>query len=117
MSSTDELRALVESYLGELALTPELGGLEASMRYAGDAIGGVTLAAALAAFRLRRRIDASGKPWSKVGVRVLLVALGLHTCVVGTFSGVTSYTDPFKKNNPKLYDSLQRSWSFCASRA
>jgi geranylgeranyl diphosphate synthase, type II len=34
VSSTDELRALVESYLGELALTPELGGLEASMRYA-----------------------------------------------------------------------------------
>ncbi|HET7808225.1 MAG TPA: polyprenyl synthetase family protein [Gaiellaceae bacterium] len=34
MSSTDKLRALVESYLGELALTPELGGLEASMRYA-----------------------------------------------------------------------------------
>ena len=34
MTSTDELRALVESYLGELALTPELGGLEASMRYA-----------------------------------------------------------------------------------
>ncbi|HVD49307.1 MAG TPA: polyprenyl synthetase family protein [Gaiellaceae bacterium] len=34
MSSPDELRALVESYLGELALTPELGGLEASMRHA-----------------------------------------------------------------------------------
>jgi len=34
VTSTDELRALVESYLGELALTPELGGLEASMRYA-----------------------------------------------------------------------------------
>jgi geranylgeranyl diphosphate synthase, type II len=34
VSSPDELRALVESYLGELALTPELGGLDASVRYA-----------------------------------------------------------------------------------
>ena len=29
----DELRALVESYLGELAFTPELGGLEEALRY------------------------------------------------------------------------------------
>jgi geranylgeranyl diphosphate synthase, type II len=34
MSTPEELRALVELYLGELALTPELGGLDASMRYA-----------------------------------------------------------------------------------
>jgi geranylgeranyl diphosphate synthase, type II len=31
---TDELRALVEGYLAELALTPELGSLEAPVRYA-----------------------------------------------------------------------------------
>jgi geranylgeranyl diphosphate synthase type II len=34
MSTPDELRELVETYLDELALTPELGGLEASMRHA-----------------------------------------------------------------------------------
>ena len=34
MSTPEELRELVESYLGELALTPELGGLEESMRHA-----------------------------------------------------------------------------------
>ena len=34
MTAPEELRALVESYLGELALTPELGGLEESMRHA-----------------------------------------------------------------------------------
>jgi geranylgeranyl diphosphate synthase, type II len=33
VSSPDELRALVESYLADLALTPELGGLEPSMRH------------------------------------------------------------------------------------
>ncbi len=34
MTTNEELRALVESYLAELALTPELGGLEESMRHA-----------------------------------------------------------------------------------
>ena len=34
MSTPEELRELVESYLGELALTPELGGLDESMRHA-----------------------------------------------------------------------------------
>src|SRR6187431_3252786 len=31
--SPDELRALVETYLGELAFTPELGDLEEALRY------------------------------------------------------------------------------------
>jgi geranylgeranyl diphosphate synthase type II len=34
VSTPEELRALVEGYLAELALTPELGGLEESMRHA-----------------------------------------------------------------------------------
>jgi geranylgeranyl diphosphate synthase type II len=34
VTGTDELRELVESYLSELALTPELGGLDESMRHA-----------------------------------------------------------------------------------
>jgi geranylgeranyl diphosphate synthase type II len=34
MRRVDELQALVESYLDELALTPELGGLAESVRYA-----------------------------------------------------------------------------------
>jgi len=34
MRSPDELRELVEDYLGELALTPELGGQAESVRYA-----------------------------------------------------------------------------------
>jgi geranylgeranyl diphosphate synthase type II len=33
MRTPDELRALVEGYLGELALTPELGGLAEALRY------------------------------------------------------------------------------------
>jgi geranylgeranyl diphosphate synthase type II len=34
MRSPEELRQLVEEYLGDLAMTPELGGLTESMRYA-----------------------------------------------------------------------------------
>ena len=34
MTPPEQLRALVESYLAELALTPELGGLEESIRHA-----------------------------------------------------------------------------------
>jgi geranylgeranyl diphosphate synthase, type II len=33
LRTPDELRALVETYLGELAFTPELGGLEEAVRY------------------------------------------------------------------------------------
>jgi geranylgeranyl diphosphate synthase type II len=39
MRAPDELRELVEAYLRDLALTPELGGLEGSMRYTLDAGG------------------------------------------------------------------------------
>jgi geranylgeranyl diphosphate synthase type II len=39
LRSPDELRALVESYLGELAFTPELGRLEEALRYPLEAGG------------------------------------------------------------------------------
>ena len=39
MRAPDELRGLIEEYLGELALTPELSGLETAVRYALDGGG------------------------------------------------------------------------------
>ena len=39
LRSPDELRGLVEGYLGELAFTPELGALEEAMRYPLEAGG------------------------------------------------------------------------------
>lgn len=39
MRAPDELRELIEGYLRELALTPELGGLEEALRYALDGGG------------------------------------------------------------------------------
>jgi hypothetical protein len=32
---------------------------------------------------------------------------------VGAASGVASYNDPFKKHNPALYETLQRTLSVC----
>ena len=40
MHNPDELRRIVEDYLADLALTPELGGLEESVRYALVEMGG-----------------------------------------------------------------------------
>ena len=61
MSTPDELRELVESYLAELALTPELKGLEESMRHA-LAGGGkrVRPVLCLALRRLELRLDLLG---------------------------------------------------------
>jgi hypothetical protein len=98
-----------------LSMVPVLGLWEASMRYTGDAVGGVILASTLAAFWWMRRAHASGKRALIWSTRAALVALGLHTCIIGACSGIASYGDPFKKQNPALYDSL-RTWSFCVRK-
>jgi hypothetical protein len=108
-----ELWALLCAGAILLSMLPVLGLWEASMRYTGDAVGGVVLAATLAAFWWKRRAEAGAKPGLVWGTRVALLMLGLHTCIVGAFSGISSYRDPFKLQNPALYDTLQRSWSLC----
>jgi hypothetical protein len=99
-----------------LSMLPVLGLWEASMRYTGDVVGGVMLAAAVTAFWWKRRADATGNRAFAYATRVALFGLGLHTCLIGALSGISSYGDPFKQQNPGLYDSLQRSLSFCVRR-
>lgn len=113
--TTTDLWATACSLAILLSMWPVLGLWEASMRYPGDAIGGVVLATTVAAFWLRRRADASGKPVLRVGTRALLILLAAHTILIGALSGVASYGDPFKRNNPELYQTLQRTWSFCGT--
>jgi hypothetical protein len=115
--TTLDLWATVCSLSILLSMWPVLGLWEASMRYPGDAIGGVAIATTLAAFWLRRRADASGNRIVSVGTRALLISLAVQTTVVGALSGVASYGDPFKKNNPELYRRLQRAVSFCRTDA
>ncbi len=115
--STEDLWATSCALAILLAMAPVLGLWEASMRYPGDAIGGVMIGTTVAAFWLRRRADASGNRVAAAGTRALLVGLALHTCVVGAVSGIASYGDPFEKNNPNLYRKLQASLSFCPERA
>jgi hypothetical protein len=95
------------------SMVPVLGLWEASMRYTGDAIGGVIIASTLAAFWLLRRADASPRPLTRLAVRAMLVILGLHSCVLGGLSGVASYGAPFERHNPELYESLRQTLSLC----
>jgi hypothetical protein len=111
--TTTDLWATVCSLSIVLSMWPVLGLWEASMRYPGDAIGGVIVAATIAAFWLRRRADSSDKRFLRLGTRAFLILLATYTIVVGSLSGVASYGDPFKLNNPDLYQSLQETWSFC----
>jgi hypothetical protein len=109
-----ELWAMLCALAIAMSMVPVLGLWEASMRYTGDAIGGLVIAATLAAFWCKRRADATRKPCWMWATRGALIGLGLYTCIIGAFSGVASYGEPFKKHNPALYESLQRNWSLCA---
>ncbi len=115
--STEDLWATLCSLAILLSMLPVLGLWEASMRYPGDAIGGVVLATSVAAFWLRRRADASGNRAIRLSTRGVLGALALHTCVIGALSGVASYGDPFPTNNRALYDKLRATLSFCPQPA
>lgn len=99
------------------AMAPVLGLWEASMRYTGDAIGGLMLISALSAFWLRQRADASGSRLVALAARALLIGAGLYTSVIGAVSGITSYGEPFKVNNPGLHTRLQARWSFCGQQS
>ena len=65
LRAPDELRALVEGYLGELAFTPELGALEEAVRYPLESGGKrvrpvISLAVTEAAGGSRRALPAGG---------------------------------------------------------
>lgn len=96
-----------------LCLVPALGLWEASMRYSGDAIGGMVIAASVVAFVVIRRNADSGRTASKTRVRLLVLLLGLHSCFVGAFSGFSSYNEPFERYNPQLYRKLSEALSIC----
>jgi hypothetical protein len=113
LPSVPELWAGVCSVAIVLSMLPVLGLWEASMRYSGDATGGVIVLTVLSAFWLVRRADAASTPGVRLGTRAVIVLLGLHSCLVGAVSGVASYNDPFVKNNPALYETLQRTLSLC----
>jgi hypothetical protein len=96
-----------------LSMLPVLGLWEASMRYTGDAMGGVIVLTTLSAWWLLRRADTATTPLVRLGTRGVILLLGLHSCLIGAVSGVASYNDPFVKHNPALYETLQRTLSVC----
>jgi hypothetical protein len=114
--STLELWALLCSCAVLPAMIPALGLWEASMRYPGDVLSGILVICTLAAGWLLRRTEAARDMPTSASVRVLLIAMAVHTCFVGTFSGVASYEDPLKTINPTLFQTLSRALSVCSKQ-
>ena len=111
---THEMWGLLCSAAVVLSIAPVLPLWEASMRYAGDAIGGIVLAATLGVFALLRATDRAGRLWLLL-VRGLVLVLGIQTCVIGALCGVTSTDDPLKTHNPIVFHRLEAALSFCAA--
>ncbi|HEX3777730.1 MAG TPA: hypothetical protein VHV51_24850 [Polyangiaceae bacterium] len=88
---------------------------EASMRYAGDAVGGIVLAATIGAFGLFRWTIRERRRVFGALARVLVLALGLQTCVVGALAAFTTSDEPIRTQNPRLYHRLEKSLSLCES--
>ncbi len=96
-----------------LSMLPALSLWEASMRYLDDGLGGVLLLSTFAALWVLRQSFKLKYPVSRFGVSFAIAALGIHTCFVGAFSGIATYYDAFKQDNPVLYASLEKSLSVC----
>jgi hypothetical protein len=95
------------------SMLPALSLWEASMRYLDDGLGGVLLLSMFAGLWLFRQSARFANPVTRLGVRFGLVTLGLLTCFIGAFSGIATYYDTFKQDNPALYASLEKSLSVC----
>jgi hypothetical protein len=113
-SSWTELWAIACSLAILPAMVPALWLWEASMRYTGDVVSGALIASSLAAFSLYARARASLSASRRTLANLLLTGLGAYTCVVGALSGVISYDDVFRFNNPALIQRLQARLSFCS---
>ena len=97
-----------------LDMYPTLGQWEASMRYLGDAISGLLIVSFLAGFWLLRIADTEGTLRQRIWAHVGFAVLALHTCFVGAFSGIVTYSDLWQQSNPKLFKALQKELSLCS---
>lgn len=111
--SSLEVWMLLSVMANVLSLWPALGDWEASVRYLGDAISGFLLASLLAGFWILRMVDFSGSQRLRVLCHLGFATLAIHTCFVGAFSGIATYTDAWQKTNPKLYKKLEEKLSLC----
>ncbi len=112
--SPHEAWALLCSIAIMLSMAPVLKLWEASMRYVGDALGGIVLASTVSVFWLFRRSYVTRFRPLGLLARGLVLALGVQTCVLGALSAFTSSDDPFRTKNPVLYQKLHQSLSFCS---
>ncbi len=92
-------------------LVVELPLLTATMRYLGDAVGGIVLGGALGSWLLYHRLR------QRVISRRLVIAgcalLALATVVIGIALGFEGQYKHFRLFNPRLLDKLDARWSVC----
>jgi hypothetical protein len=111
--SDHEVWALLCSVALVLTMVPALELWEASMRYIGDAIGGIVLATSVGVFGLLKRTHQARPRLTGFLARGLVLVLGLQTCVIGALCAVASYDDPLRKYNPALLRRIDAAVSFC----
>jgi len=104
-----EVWLLVCSVAIMLSMAPVLTQWEGLMRYVGDAMGGITIAATLGAFWILRRSHSERHPGYGFVARGLVLTLGIHTCI----AGVLASFGPMEAANPVLYERLGQTLSFC----
>jgi hypothetical protein len=112
--SSIEVWMLLCAAANVLDMYPTLGQWEASMRYLGDAISGLLIVSFLAGFWLLRIADTEGGLRQRIWAHVGFAALALHTCFVGAFSGMVTYSDLWQQSNPKMFKALQKELSLCS---
>jgi len=113
--TSHELWALLCSGAMILSMIPVISLWEASMRYVGDAVGGIVLAACIGVFWLLRQTYALRRRPLGLLARTLVIALGVQTCVIGALCAVTTYDDPLKTLNPTLFHKFDDTLSFCGT--
>lgn len=111
-----EVFVLFSSIAIALSVFPALTLWEASMRYIGDATGGITILAMLGAFWLLRRANQAKHRVFGALTAAFVGILGVQTCVIGALAAFTAYDDPMKTLNPVLYQRLEKSLSLCDAK-
>lgn len=96
-----------------LSMGPVVTLWEASMRYAGDAVGGLVILGTVAASWLLRRVHTQSHRSLRWGASSLVLVLGLQTCFFGALIAFSASDDPFPRHNPELYQQFESALSLC----
>ena len=96
-----------------LSMAPVLTLWEASMRYVGDALGGLCMAVTISVFWAYRRTMAFRRRWLGRALHGVVLLAGIQTCVIGASTSFLSGENSLPERNPTLYWKIARPLSLC----